>query len=260
MNDFSRYSRNPRAPYIQLIAMPVCFIVIAIFGMIGANGSRILYGEIAWDPLTIADHWTSPGGRAAAFFVAFAFMLANIAINMSANSISVAVDLATLFPKYLNLRRAQYVLAVVGAWAITPWNILASAESLLTFMDGYSIFLGPIAGILISDYWFVNKQRLSIPDMYRPDGMYSYEKWGTNWRAVVAYFVGFVPLLPGLAQATSPTLQISEGASHLFAIGWLFSFLSSSFLYIVLSKVFPPKSEHTGKTIEAQLNEEETSV
>lgn len=86
--------------------------------------------------MLIIDNWKSPGGRAAAFFIALAFLLANIAINLSANSVSVAVDLSTLFPHYLNLRRAQFVCAFVGAWALTPWNILASAESLLTFMNG----------------------------------------------------------------------------------------------------------------------------
>lgn len=46
MNDFARYSRNPRSPYVQLVVIPVAFMVMMLFGIIGANGSRILYGEV----------------------------------------------------------------------------------------------------------------------------------------------------------------------------------------------------------------------
>ncbi|KAH9890200.1 permease for cytosine/purines, uracil, thiamine, allantoin-domain-containing protein [Xylariomycetidae sp. FL2044] len=258
MNDFARYSKKPNSPYVQLLVIPSVFILMMLFGIIGANGSRILYGEVLWDPMMIVNHWTSPGGRAAAFFVAVAFLIANIGINISANSISVAVDLTTLFPKYLNLRRAQYVCAIIGAWAMAPWEILASAESLLTFMDGYSIWLGPIAGILITDYWFVNRQRASIPDMYRPDGIYAYEKWGTNWRAAVAFVVAFVPLLPGFSHAVTPTITVSDGASNLYSLAYIFAFLSSSVLYYGLSKVFPPKTQHTGVAIKDYLKEMHT--
>ena len=253
MNDFARYSKNPRSPYIQLVIIPVAFIVMMLFGIIGANGSRILYGEVLWDPMLIVNHWTSPGGRAGAFFVALAFLVANIAINISANSIAVAVDLTTLFPRYLNLRRAQYVCAILGAWAMTPWNILASAESLLTFMDGYSIWLAPISAILICDYWIVHKQRLSVPDMYTPKGMYAYERWGTNWRAAVAFVIGFAPLLPGFAKAVTSTISVSDGASHIYNLGYLYGFMTTSVVYVVLSMVFPPRSKWSGLKFSEEL-------
>jgi len=98
-NDFARYSKKPNSPYVQLIVIPVVFIVMMLFGIIGANGSQILYGELLWDPLLIVDHWTSKGGRAAAFFCATAFLIASIGVNISANSISVATDLTALLPK-----------------------------------------------------------------------------------------------------------------------------------------------------------------
>jgi NCS1 family nucleobase:cation symporter-1 len=55
MNDFARYSKKPNSPYIQLIIIPIVFIIMMLFGIIGANGSRILYGEVLWDPLLIVD-------------------------------------------------------------------------------------------------------------------------------------------------------------------------------------------------------------
>lgn len=258
MNDFSRYSRSPRSPLVQLVVMPVVFAVVMLFGIIGANGSRLLYGKILWDPLLIVDQWTSPAGRAGAFFLALAFLLATIGTAIGANSVSVAVDLATLFPRWINLRRGQYICAVVGA-CMTPWNILRSAESLLNFMGGYSIFLAPISSILISDYWLVHRTRVSVPDMYRPDAMYAYERWGTNWRAAVAYAVGFVPVLPGFAAALSPGSAISAGASHLYAIGYAYGFFSSMAVYLLLNRLFPARSEATGKTLDDTLGEMEVA-
>ena len=41
--------------------------------------------------------------------------------------------------------------AFIGGWAICPWEILAKAVGFLNFMAGYTVFLGPIAGIMISD-------------------------------------------------------------------------------------------------------------
>ncbi|KAK2811748.1 hypothetical protein FQN50_001786 [Emmonsiellopsis sp. PD_5] len=184
MNDFARYSRNPKSPYIQLFIVPVATLMMVVFGIVGANGSKVLYGELLWDPLLIMDMWTSPRGRAAAFFGAFAFLIATIGTSVSANSLAVGVDLATLFPK--------------------PWNILASAQALVSFMSGYTIWLAPMAGILLADYYIVNNRKLYVPDMYRPQGIYGYERWGTNWRAVVAFVVGFGPLLPGFARSVRP--------------------------------------------------------
>lgn len=258
MNDFARYSRNRRSPYIQLVVIPAVFTIMMLFGIIGANGSRLIYGEVLWDPLMIVDNWTSPGGRAAAFLCALAFLIASIGVNISANSIAVAVDLSTLFPKYLNMRRAQYVCAVIGAWAMTPWNILASAETLINFMNGYSVWLAPISGVLLADYYVVHKQRINVPEMYRPHGIYSYERWGTNWRAAVAFVVGFAPLLPGFAKSVTQDVHVSEGAQHLYYLGYWYGFLVSAGLHVLLSKVWPPTSQWTGKTIDDSLLADES--
>ena len=108
----------------------------------------VLYGEILWDPLTLIDKWDN---RAAAFFASFAFMLTTLGSNISANSLSAANDMTVLFPRYINIRRGQVICALVGGWGLVPWEILASAQGFLTFMSGYTVFLGPFAGIMVTD-------------------------------------------------------------------------------------------------------------
>jgi NCS1 family nucleobase:cation symporter-1 len=132
-----------------------------------------LYGQVIWDPLKLIDHWDN---RAAAFFTSFAFTLGTLGTNVSANSLSAGNDMTALWPRYINIRRGQVICAILGGWALCPWEILArcvrlkrnllgyrsatvvsfpavlySATGFLAFMGGYTVFLGPIAGIMVTD-------------------------------------------------------------------------------------------------------------
>lgn len=63
--------------------------------------------------------------------------------------------------------------------------------------------LAPITGILLTDYWVVHKQAYDVDAMYDPSGRYRYNRYGTNWRAAVAWFIAWIPLTPGFARGVS---------------------------------------------------------
>jgi len=115
--------------------------------------------------------------------------------------------------------------------------ILASAPGFLSFMSGYTVFLGPFAGIMIVDYWLVHKGNVDVPAMYNPNGRYRYWK-GINWRAATALLLTVPPALPGLINNINPRIAVGN-VSFLFDIAWLFGFFSASIVYLVLSKAFP---------------------
>lgn len=117
-------------------------------GIAVTSAGITLYGDVFWDPLRLIDNWDN---RAAAFFASFSFVLATLGTNISANSLSAANDMTVLFPRYINIRRGQVICAILGGWALCPWEILASAQGFLSFMNGYTVFLGPIAGIMVAD-------------------------------------------------------------------------------------------------------------
>ncbi|KAG8895206.1 hypothetical protein FRB99_000708, partial [Tulasnella sp. 403] len=188
--DFTRFARSPRAQYTQLFIIPVAFTFFAFIGIVVTSSGYELYGNIyLWDPLTLIDKWYSyrsaltvdsltvasdRDNRAAAFFASFCFALATVATNIGANSISAANDLTALAPRWINIRRGQVICALLGGWALCPWEILASATGFLTFMGGYTIVLGPIASIMIVDYFLVHKGNIDTPSLYRPHGRYRY--------------------------------------------------------------------------------------
>jgi hypothetical protein len=160
--------RHFRRQYIQFIIVPIAFTLASFVGIAVTSAGITLYGQVLWDPLKLIDRWDN---RAAAFFTSFAFALGTLGTNVSANSLSAGNDMTALCPRYINIRRGQVICAILGGWALCPWEILArcvtgtlgshprqvltlllsSATGFLSFMSGYTVFLGPITGIMITD-------------------------------------------------------------------------------------------------------------
>ncbi|KAI1137341.1 permease for cytosine/purines, uracil, thiamine, allantoin-domain-containing protein [Hypoxylon sp. FL0543] len=266
--DFTRYAKSARGQYVQLPAMPIIFTVCGVLGIVTTSASKVFGGEYLWNPLDILAIWLEygAGGRCAAFFAALAWYIAQVGTNITANSISAANDLTVLCPRWINIKRGCIIAAVIAGWALVPWKILSSAQTFLAFMGGYAVFLGPIAGIMVSDYWLVKKTHIDIPSLYNPDGRYRYVG-GCNWRAAVAFIVPVAPLLPGLGLSISGpgAVHINAGLTNLYTFNWLFGFVASIVLYTGLSYAAPAKTTLLKNTIwdlddtavEAQIREDD---
>jgi len=246
--DFSRYANRPNAQNVQAFVIPFIFTVVGLLGIFTAAAAQTAYGRVIWNPIEIIDDWRGSGshGRAAAAFGAIGLLIVTLGINISANSISAANDLVSFCPKYINIRRGQLLAAVIGAWACVPWKILASAQKFLAFLGGYTIFLGPMTAIIMTDYYIARRGNVSVPDMYNFHGIYRYSpRYATNWRAVVALIMGFAPPLPGFINSVSlNTISISNGGKHLFAIGYIYSFVAAGVFYWALMRWCPHAASH----------------
>ncbi|TVY82599.1 putative permease [Lachnellula suecica] len=254
--DFSRYANKPSAQNVQAIVIPVVFTIVGLLGIFTAAASQTAYNVTApiWNPIVILNMWLESGthgARAAAAFGAIGLIIVTLGINISANSISAANDLMSFCPKYINIRRGQLLAAVIGSWAFVPWKILESSAKFLAFLGGYTIFLGPMTSILMTDYYIVRRGNVSVPDMYNFHGIYRYSpKYATNWRAAAAFFIGCVPPLPGFVNnivvAGLGKTGVSAGGQNLFAIGYIYSFIAAGVFYWGFNKFFP----HTESILE----------
>lgn len=239
--DFSRYSRvSVRWQTLYVPMLPLIFTFVSFIGIASASAGAALYGTglagIPWDPMDLVAHWPS---RAARFFAAAAFAIAALGVNISANSLSAANDLAALFPSHIDLRRGQ-LLCAVAAWALVPWRILASAGSFLEFMSAYAVFLGPVAAVLVCDFYIIHHSRYDVRALYDPTGPYAYASTrGVNPRAVVAFLVGVAPSLPGFINSINPHIDVGVGV-HPYQFGWLLGFVATSLVYVGLSFIWPP--------------------
>jgi len=100
--------------------------------------------------------------------------------------------------------------------------------------------MGPLAGVMCSDYYLVRKGKLNVKELYNPYGLYSYDG-GWNWRAFVAFFVPVSVLLPGLAYSIAPlTVKVNSGILHLYSFSWLFGILNAALIYYVLCVYVSP--------------------
>jgi nucleobase:cation symporter-1, NCS1 family len=235
-SDFSRYSRvSVKWQVIYVPMLPIFFTFIAFIGIVSASAGKEHYGILEWDPMALVAHWDS---RAARFFAAFSFALAALGVNISANSLSAANDLMALMPTYINIRRGQLICAVV-CWALVPWKILASAGSFLNFMSAYAIFLGPIAAIMLFDFWVIHGRKYDTVALYNPRGIYRYTG-GFNWRAITAFLCGVAPSLPGFINGIDNDVDVGVGV-HPYQFGWLLGFVGSALVYTALSLLMPAK-------------------
>jgi nucleobase:cation symporter-1, NCS1 family len=243
-SDFSRYSRVSakwQALYVPML--PIFFTFIAFIGIASSSAGQVHFGTLDWDPMALVAHWNS---RAARFFAAFSFALACLGVNISANSLSAANDLMALMPTYINIRRGQLLCAVL-CWALVPWKILASAGSFLNFMSAYAIFLGPIAAIMMFDFWVLHGRKYDTLALYDPNGIYRYT-YGVNWRAMVAFFISIAPSLPGFVNGINSDVDVGVGV-HPYQFGWLLGFVAATVLYLGLSYMFPPKETFILKAV-----------
>lgn len=239
--DFTRYAKSNKSQYITVLTMPCMACLMTFLGVVTARASKILYGTILWSPVLLVNNWTSRGGRAAAFFSALAWLIAQIGVNIAGNSVAAANDMNSLWPRYINIRRGQIITAVIGSYALVPWKIMESGQSFLSFMSGYTIWLGPITGILICDFYFIHRCKYNVWEMYKSRGIYRYGKLGVNWPALVAFTIGWVPLLPGLLPSVNKSYVMPSGINHLYALGYFYGVLATGASYVVLWKLFPNK-------------------
>ncbi len=174
MPDFSRYSKaSVKWQWLYVPMLPLVFTFISFIGIACTSAGQGHYGELDWNPANLISRWPN---RACRFFASFAFALAALGVNISANSLSAANDLAALFPSYINIRRGQLLCALV-AWVMVPWKILASAASFLNFMSAYSVFLGPIGAILVWDFWWIHDRKYDVVALYHPERYWPSDPW-----------------------------------------------------------------------------------
>ncbi|KAH7123283.1 NCS1 nucleoside transporter [Dactylonectria estremocensis] len=246
-SDFTRFAHKQGVQVPGMIfSLFVPGMVVPIFGILTASATMTIYGgEAYWNPLTIIHQWMldnySAKARAAAFFCSLGFVISQLAENTLGNGFAAGMDLAGLFPNWINIRRGG-VLCALLSWAVQPWLFYNTASVFVTVAASFSVFMGPLTGIMISDYFLIRKQRIQLSQLYTGscDGSYWYSS-GFNWRAFVAWAVGFTPAMPGMISAANPDVLVSDGIYKYYLGNYLFGFLTASILYTALCMAFKVK-------------------
>ena len=221
--DFTRYARGQRDQMIgQALGLPATMTFYSFIGIAVTSATMIIFGQAIWDPVKVLARLGNP---LAVVLAMIALLIATLNVNVAANVVSPANDFSNLSPRRISFRTGGLVTAVVGL-LMQPWKLLASYGSyIFTWLVGYSGFLGPIAGVLICDYFVVRKKLLIVEDLYQRGGQYEYSR-GFHWAAVVALAAGAGVAFIGLV--VSP-LRV------LYNYAWFVGFFVSFLVYFVLT-------------------------
>jgi NCS1 family nucleobase:cation symporter-1 len=195
--DFTRFARSQRDQAIgQTIGLPPMMGLIALASVITTSATVVIYGEAIWDPVALSGRFAGP----LVLLGLVVISIDTVSCNIAANLVSSAYDFSSLKPSRISYRTGGMITAGI-AILIMPWKLLASTGGyIFVWLAGYSALLGPIAGILIADYWLVRKTELDTADLYRADGRY--RRW--NPPALVAFAAGVLPNLPGFLATAAP--------------------------------------------------------
>ncbi|KAJ5720108.1 Allantoin permease [Penicillium malachiteum] len=187
-NDYARFTRKPtNAIWGQFLSFPFYGMTCAIIGILVTAATQDRYGSAKWNLPNLLSAIIENGGsrsRAAAFFGGVALVISQMGVNVPGNALAGGFDLAALFPRYINIRRGAYLTALVSI-ASNPWKLVNTATTFLTVLSSYSVFLGPMTGLMISSYFVINRQKIKVDDLYigNSTSIYWYT-WGVNWRAL----------------------------------------------------------------------------
>jgi NCS1 family nucleobase:cation symporter-1 len=196
--DFTRYARRQREQMVgQALGLPTTMTFYSFIGVAVTSATVVLYGQAIWDPVVVLSRL---GNRIAVVIAMMALLLATLNVNVAANVVSPANDFSNLWPRRISFRTGGLLTCLLGV-AMQPWKLLASYGSYVSgWLVGYSGFLGPVAGILICDYFVRRKTILRPEDLYRRGGAYEFSA-GFNWRAIAALLLGSGVAFVGLIYA-----------------------------------------------------------
>lgn len=184
--DFTRYARDQRAQMIgQAVTLPTTMTLFAAMGVFITSAAAIVRGKVIWDPVQLIGSFHNP---LVVVVSMAAIIVLTLSVNVAANVVSPAFDISNILPRRISFQTGG-VIAAVLAVVIRPWALLSSPTGFIfTFLNGYGGGLGSIAGVMIADYWLVQRA-YHVSDLYRRDGRYRFFR-GWNWRAVVATAAG----------------------------------------------------------------------
>ncbi len=248
--DFTRFGRGQREQIMgQALGLPTTMILFSAMGVVITSASKAIMKGVPvkdlFDPVYILAQLTSsspPPGLDApliassgtrvlvAVLAVVGVLIATVSVNIAANVVSPANDFANLAPRKISFKTGGLITGIVGI-LMMPWKLLASADTyIFEWLIGYSALLGPIAGIMIADYYVLRKRELDVPDLYRESGRYG----RFNPVAVVALVVGVAPNIVGFLHATRIVAPPGEPDvwDNIYPYSWFVGFAVAFGVYL----------------------------
>jgi NCS1 family nucleobase:cation symporter-1 len=246
ISDFTRYAKSQKSQvWGQALGLPTTMTLFCFIGIVVTSATTIIFKQTIWDPVKLV---ATLGSLPVIVISLVALSVATLSTNIAANVVSPANDFANLAPSKISFRTGGMITAVLGV-LMAPWYLYNNLGAyIFTWLIGYSALLGPIAGIMLCDYYLVRRTNLNVDALYDEKGEYAYGGSGWNWRALAAFAIAVAPNLPGfLNAATNRThaLAAAPGSTVLplfpeifdtiYGFAWFVGLFLGAAAYLVLT-------------------------
>jgi len=230
--DFSRFAKSESAMKKgNFWGLPVNFILFAIITVIVTGGSMKVFGEAIMDPVLIVEKINNP---VATIVGSITFIVATMGINIVANFVSPAYDIANLAPQKIDFKMGGLITSILSV-LVCPWYFVSSAHAITVFVSIFGAVLGPMFGIMVADYYLVKKQTIVLEDLYTmsPKGSLHFDG-GWNKKALLAL---------ALSGALSIGLSLAGAFGLMFNVGdwgWLIGSTAGALFYVMANRMGAP--------------------
>ena len=231
--DFSRFAKSQRDQVVgQAVGLPLTMAFFAFIGAAVTNATGVIFGQRIADPIVLL---ARVGGPLVVILSMLGLSVATLTTNIAANVVAPANDFSNIAPNRIRFKTGALITAAIGI-LMMPWRLYNDAAAyIFAWLIGYGALLGPIAGIMIVDYFVLRHRELVVEDLYRRGGAYEYTR-GVNWIAMLALAAGIAPNLPGFLVAIG-VINASPLASGIYDWAWFVGLGVAAIVYFVGTRI-----------------------
>ena len=221
--DLSRFVRSERDQVIgQLVGLPVTAVVFTAMSVVTTSATILVFGHAIWDPVALLLALHQPlvlllGGAT--------IIVATLSVNVAANIMPAAYDLVNLLPRRLEFRSASLLVLGIGL-LFAPWLWFKDADSIFKVLGAIGGLLGPVTGIMLVDFYLIQRQHLVLEDLYSYEGRYR-GRGGWNFAGIIAFVLGGSAALIG---------NVVPALATLGAFSWFIGIGVGALAYGVLAR------------------------
>ena len=230
--DFSRYVKSEKEMKKGNLSLVLNFIIFSFFALFIVTGTDTFLNE---DPENLSRILTNPTDIIGKIdnllitnLVLIFIIIASASTNLIANFIPSQYTLINFIPSSLSIKSASFVIALLGFLVGIFWLTYFSQIGILSFIDTFGAFFGPLFGVMISDFYFIKKGNLINKDIYSLEKSAAYYYTG-GWhiKGVYSLILGFI---------FSASTIWNSNLMFLQSYSWMIGAFVSGFVYYLLTK------------------------
>jgi len=230
--DFSRYAKNDTQLKKGNLSLILNLIIFSFFALFIVSGVDAFLKQ---EPENLSRILTNPTdiiGKLDNLLIttlALIFIIiASLSTNLITNFIPSQYTLINFIPESLSIKSASSIIIILGFLVGIFWLTYFSQIGILSFIDTFSSFFGPLFGIMISDFYLIQKGNLNNKDIYslEKNGSYYYTG-GWHIKGLYCLILGFIF---SASTIWNPNLMFLQSYS------WIIGALIAAFTYYLLAR------------------------